>query len=95
MGVAGFHALLSRSLALASRQISWLRELHIKPDGSVEGVTEVEARLDAHAVAEGEVVLVGHLLGLLVILIGPALTLGLLHDIWPGWTIGVGEGQPL
>jgi len=79
MGVGGFHALLSRSLALASTQISWLRELHIKPDGSVEGVTEVAARLDAHAVAEGEVVLVGHLLGLLVILIGPTLTLGLLH----------------
>jgi hypothetical protein len=36
---------------------------------------------------EGEVVLIGHLLGLLVILIGPALTLQLLHDVWPDWTI--------
>lgn len=95
MGVAGFFALLSRALALAGAEIPWLREVRIKADGSVEGVSELEAKLDARAAAEGELIVVGHLLRLLVMLIGPALTVGLVHDIWPGWKITIVETQAL
>jgi hypothetical protein len=42
---------------------------------------------DRTEVAGGEVVLVGHLLGLLVLFIGPALTIQLVHQVWPEWTM--------
>lgn len=83
MGVGGFRSLLSRALALASAEVPWLHALRIKTDGSLEGLDELEAKFDSHAVAEGEVVLLSRLLGLLVTFIGSALTLRLLRDIWP------------
>ncbi len=87
IGVDGFRSLLSRALALTCGQVLWLCALQIKADGSLEGLDELEAELAPRAITEGEVVLVGQLLGLLVIFIGPALTLGLLREIWPKWTI--------
>jgi len=83
LGVGGFRSLLSRALALAGAEVPWLRALHIKADGSLEGLDELEAKLDSRAVAEGEVVLAAQLLGLLVTFIGAALTQRLLQDIWP------------
>ncbi|MBA2435563.1 MAG: hypothetical protein H0V54_10890 [Chthoniobacterales bacterium] len=87
VGVDGFRSLLSRAVALACREIPWLCAVQTKADGSFEGLEELEAKLDSRAITEGEVVLVGQLLGLLVIFIGPALTLRLLHETWPKWTI--------
>lgn len=83
LGVGGFQALLSRALALADKQVPWLGGLQIKGDGALEGLEEVEAKFDSRELAEGEVVLVAQLLGLLLTFIGPALTLRLLQDIWP------------
>lgn len=87
LGVDGFRSLLSRALALAGTEVPWLRGLKIKGNGSLAGLDELEVKLDLDAIAEGEAVLVGHLVGLLVTFIGPALTLRLLHDIWPEWTV--------
>ncbi len=83
MGGGGFRSLLSRALVLAGYEVPWLRGLKMKADGSVEGLDELGTKLDAQAVAEGEIALVAQLLGLLVTFIGPALTLRLLRDIWP------------
>ncbi len=91
MGMEGFRSLLLRAQVLSCAEVPWLCELRVKVDGSLDGLEELEAGLDARAISEGEVVLVGQLLGLLVIFIGPALTLRLLHDIWPRWTIEVSE----
>jgi nicotinic acid phosphoribosyltransferase len=82
-GVGGFSALLSRALALAGEEAPWLRKLQINSDGSLKGLHELEAKLDSSLVAEGQVVLLTQLLGLLVTFIGPALTLQLLQDVWP------------
>ncbi len=82
-GIGGFRALLSRALAQAGTEVPWLRALHIKADGSLEGLDQLKAKLDSSAIVEGELVLVVQLLGLLVTFIGPALTLRLLQDIWP------------
>jgi hypothetical protein len=82
-GVGGFRSLLSRTLALAGVEVLWLRALHIKADGSLEGLEKIETKLDSRGIAEGEVVLVAQLLGLLMTFIGPALTQQLLRDIWP------------
>jgi nicotinic acid phosphoribosyltransferase len=82
-GVGGFRSLLSRALALAGAEVPWLRALHINSDGSLEGLEQLETKLDSREIAEGEVVLVSQLLGLLVTFIGPTLTVGMLRDIWP------------
>jgi hypothetical protein len=82
-GAGGFRSLLSRSLALASGDVPWLRALHIRADGSLEGLKEVEGKLSAEEIALGEVALAVRFIGLLVIFIGPTLTLQLLQDIWP------------
>ncbi len=82
-GVGGFRSLLSRALALAGGEVPSLRALHVKADGSLEGLEEFEAKLDSREVAEGEAALMSELLGLLVTFIGPALTQQLLHGIWP------------
>src|SRR6266404_5858740 len=83
MGNAGFRALLARSLALASAEVAWLRAMHVKADGSLEGLDELEAQLDPNEIAEGCVVLLAQLLGLLVAFIGEDLTLQLARDVWP------------
>ncbi len=87
MGVDGFRSLLARALALACEQTPWLCALQVQADGSIKGLDELEAKLDSRAITEGEVVLVGQLIALLVIFIGPALTLGLLREIWPKWVL--------
>ena len=84
MGIDGFRSLLARAQVLAGVEVSWILKLTIAADGSLDGP---KAKLDARTVAEGEVVLVGHLLALLVLLIGPAVTLQFLRDVWPGWAI--------
>jgi hypothetical protein len=83
MGNGGFQALLSRALALASADVSWLRALHVKADGTLEGLAKPHAGLDPAELLEGRVVLLAQLLGLLVALIGPNLTSRLLGEVWP------------
>jgi len=83
MGRGGFRSLLTRALVLASAEVPWLRTLKIEADGSLEGFHDAKGKVDSAVRAEGEVVLVAKLLGLLVTLIGPALTASLLKEIWP------------
>ena len=83
MGSAGFRALLSRSLALANAEVPWLRAVHVKSGGSLEGLDEVEAQVGPDEFLEGRVVLLAQLLGLMVIFIGESLTLRLVRDVWP------------
>ena len=82
-GNGGFHALLSRAFALANAEVPWLRTVHIKADGSLEGLEELHAQLDRDELFDGGVVLVAQLLGLLVAFIGENLTLRLLREVWP------------
>ena len=83
MGSTGFRALLSRSLALASAEVPWLRAVHVKSDGSLEGLEKFEAQIDPDKFFEGRVVLLAALLGLLVSFIGEKLTLQLVRGVWP------------
>ncbi len=86
LGVDGFRSLLSRAQSLAGAELPWLLTLKIKAGGCWD-LDGLEAALGADAIAEGEVFLVGQLLGLLVIFIGPALTMQLVYEIWPKWEI--------
>jgi hypothetical protein len=78
VGSSGFRALLARSLTLAKVQDPRLSVLQIKPDGSLEGLSDVGKQ--GHA---AEVMLIAQLLGLLVTFIGESLMLSLLLDAWP------------
>lgn len=80
MGSTGFRALLSRSLALANAEVPWLRTVHVKSDGSLEGL---EAQIDLDNFFEGRVILLATLLGLLVDFIGEKLTVQLVRGVWP------------
>lgn len=82
-GAAGFRSLLSRALALASGELRWLKGVHVSADGSLEGLDEQQEELSQDQVAEGEVVLIAQLFGLLVTFIGEGLTLRLVQETWP------------
>jgi hypothetical protein len=83
MGNGGFRALLSRSLALASEKIHWLRAVHVKADGSLEGSNELYAELDPRELLEGKVLLLARLLALLAALVGEDFTFRLVREVWP------------
>jgi hypothetical protein len=82
-GNGGFRALLSRSLALANAEVPWLCAVHVRSDGTLEGLEALQAQVDPPEFLEGRVVLLAQLLGLLVAFIGPSLTLRLMGEIWP------------
>jgi hypothetical protein len=83
MGNGGFRALLARALALAGAEVAWLRAVHVKADGTLEGLEALHAQLKPADFLEGRVVLLAQLLGLLVAFIGPRLTSRLMGEVWP------------
>ncbi|MDO8539552.1 MAG: hypothetical protein Q7S40_03865 [Opitutaceae bacterium] len=83
MGNGGFQALLSRALALAGTEVPWLRAVHVKANGSLEGWAELRSEVTAEELFGGRVELLAQLLGLLVAFIGAGLTLRLLGEVWP------------
>ena len=83
MGKAGFRALLSRALALANHEVPWLRAVHVKADGALEGVDRLRAEITPSEFIEGRVELLAQLLGLLIAFIGTNLTLHLVGEVWP------------
>ena len=81
MGAAGFRALISRALVLASAEVAWLSELHVKADGSFEGLNELQAQANPKEISNAGLVVLARLLGLLVTFIGEELTLQLLSNV--------------
>ena len=91
MGSMGFRALLSRALAQATPEVAWLSAVHVKSDGSLEGLSqgELDVHVDPETIARGRVVLLAQLLGSLATFIGDTLTLQLVRRIWPDFPLGV------
>jgi hypothetical protein len=83
MGAAGFRELLSCALPRAQAEIPWLGAVHVKADGALEGLEELNAKRNPDELFEGGVVLVAQLLGLLTAFIGQTLTLRFVREIWP------------
>ena len=82
-GVAGFRSLMSRAVAMAKAEDPSLAAVHVRPDGSLEGLDGPGPDQNAGAGGEAGVVVVAQLLGLLVTFIGEPLTLRLVRDAWP------------
>ncbi|MBA3572759.1 MAG: hypothetical protein H0W34_12505 [Pyrinomonadaceae bacterium] len=83
VGILGFTAVLSRALAIANADFAWLRTVHVKPNGSLKGLDELEAKVDPQEIAEGRVVLLAEFVSLLVDLIGERIVLQLVHQAMP------------
>ena len=91
VGVTGFQSLASRALALARPDAPGLSAARVTADGSLQGLGEFDHqiyndrdRAGEYPPGEGGTILIARLLGLLLILLGEALTLSLLRNAWPG-----------
>jgi hypothetical protein len=76
-GVAGFRSLLSRALTLARTEAPSLNAVKVAADGSLEGLDELRPQVDADQASEAGIILITQLLGLLVRVVGEAMTLQL------------------
>ena len=83
MGTSGFAAVLARALVVAGSEVSFLRTVRVRADGSLEGLDDITSRLSVEQMDEGGAVLVARVLGLLVSFIGYDLTRQLLREVWP------------
>ena len=82
MGTAGFRALLSRAVALANAKSAWPHPVQVNMNGSLEGLDELEGQVPLKEFAEGSVVLIAELLGLLAVFIWEELTFRQLDEVW-------------
>ncbi len=100
-GSAGFRSLLSRALVIAQREVPALSELRVAAEGSLEnGVVHTQTSQDHQSIqrkneqaADGGLLLVAELLGLLHIFIGEAITLRLVRDVWPNAPVHPTESE--
>jgi len=90
-GVASFHLLASRALALAQIEVSSLSAVRISADGALQGFGEIEHQFDIDKVQAGEfpageagIIFIARFIDLLHIFLGEASTLSLLRVTWPG-----------
>lgn len=80
-GVAGFSSLMARSLTLAKAELPWMEAAKVDENGTL--VLEGDPQLDRDQAAQGGVLIIACLIGLLVDFIGGDLTLSLIHEAWP------------
>src|ERR1039457_4874268 len=77
-GVAGFRSLLSRALTLAMAEAPSLSAVQVAADGSLQGLDELRPQVDPDQARESGIILITQLLGLIVRVVGEAMTLQLL-----------------
>src|SRR5471030_2527263 len=95
-GVAGFQSLLSRALTLARAQAPSLSAVQVAADGSLQGLDGLRAQTDADQARESGVILIAQLLGLLVRVVGEAMTLQLVtSEILPDFRLLSKSGIPI
>ena len=82
-GRAGFEALLSRALSLAKATLPRITSLRVTAEGCIGGKAEIHPHLSFTESVEAEVELVANLIHLLITFVGEALTLRLIHEVWP------------
>ena len=82
-GRAGFRSLLSRALALSNDEVRWLKAVQFNADGSLPSVGELMKTLSPDERSQGEVIFIARFAGLLLNLIGEAVTIRLMQQAWP------------
>jgi hypothetical protein len=95
-GAAGFRSLLSRALTLARADVPCLNAVQVAADGSLQGLDELRPRVDADQAREAGIILITQLLGLLVRVVGEAMTLQLVTSkILPDFRFLSKSGIPI
>jgi hypothetical protein len=91
-GVAGYRSILARALTLARAEAPSLGALQITEGGNLRSSGDSASQSDQHHASEGEVLLTAHLIGLFLSLLGAAVTLQLLQDVFPNLTVTTESG---
>jgi hypothetical protein len=94
-GVAGFRSLLSRALTLAKAEAPSLSAVQVVADGSLQGLDTLRPQVGADQAREAGVILITQLLGLLVRVVGEAITLQLTSEILPDFRFLSNSGIPV
>jgi hypothetical protein len=95
-GVAGFRSLLSRALTLAKAEAPSLSAVQVAADGSLHGLDELRPETDTDQAREAGVILITQLLGLLVRVVGEAMTSQLVtSEILPDFRFLSKSGIPV
>jgi hypothetical protein len=95
-GVAGFCSLLSRALTLARAEAPSLSAVQVSADGSLQGLDELRSQVDADQAREAGIILITQLLGLLVRVVGEAMTVQLVtSEILPDFRFLSKNGIPI
>ena len=95
-GVAGFRSLLSRALTLARVEAPSLSAVQVAADGSLQGLNELRPQVDEDQAREAGIILITQLLGLLVRVVGEAVTLQLVtSEILPDFKFVSQSGMPI
>jgi hypothetical protein len=95
-GLAAFRSLLSRALTLARAEAPSLNALQVAADGSLQGLEDLRPQVDADQIREAGINLITQLLGLLVRVVGEAMTLQLVtSEILPDFRFLSKSGIPI
>jgi hypothetical protein len=95
-GVAGCRSLLSRALTLARAEAPSLSAVQIAADGSLQGLDGLRPQFHADEAGEAGIILITQLLGLLVRVVGEAMTLQLVaSEILPDFKSLSKSGIPM
>ena len=94
-GVAGLRSLLSRALTMARAEAPSLSAIQVAADGSLQGLDELRPQVDADQAREAGIILITQLLGLLVRVVGEAVTLQLVtSEVLPDFKFLSNSGIP-
>lgn len=91
-GVAGYRTLLARALMLAKVDAPGLGALQVTADGQLQAFGELALQSGSGHSSEGEILLTANLLGLFFSLLGGAVTLQLVQDVFPNLTVTTESG---
>jgi hypothetical protein len=95
-GLAAFRSLLSRALTLARAEAPSLNAVQVAADGSLQGVEDLRSQVDMDQAREAGIILITQLLGLLVRVVGEAMTLQLVtSEILPDFRFLSKSGIPM
>jgi hypothetical protein len=95
-GLAGFRSLLSRALTLARAEAPSLNAVQVAADGSLQGLEDLRPQVDGDQAQEAGIILITQLLGLLVRVVGEAMTLQLVtSEILPDFRFHSNSGIPI
>jgi hypothetical protein len=91
-GVAGYRSLLARALTLAKAEAPCLGALQVADDASLQGLAEFASQSDKDHASDAGVLLTTQLVGLFLSLLGAALTLQLVQDVFPNLKVTTESG---